>query len=440
MWGKNVGGVRTRQMDKGDDVGEKPIRERTGNTDAKVRAVSPSQGRMQGVESGGTVQDAVSQTGLVGMIRDLLQSELKVVQDNMQIEMRTMLASWQEVRGEISQTREDLTTRIDSLGAVVAALEKKVLDNENNTKQNIQAVQESIKKTKPVQIPQPDEERSWRHIQRERSNMALEAKKNLRCDKRTFKLVPEQGNVVHIDSFRLFESYMSEFLRGISEDGCALRIEDIRRDSQGNIYCQIVERDWDLFVACTGYGSENFEQMFVDLSNMGKYVLDNYFHDPKFNLIPFVVNGIPLDFDLDNLAREIAEMNLELNINPVFENEAVQFPTRLSRFHKSESGQAQKSPSKSIMIYVHKDIAPLLSKIKLIRVEYIFCPVNIYKKKLIKCMRCRKWGYHFARNCHAQLSCSTCGGNHETRDCNHGNMDSAAINNETNHLGGVVEA
>lgn len=61
------------------------------------------------------------------MIRDMLQSELKVVQNNMHTEMRSMLESWQQVRGEISQTKEKLTNRINNLGAIVATFEKRFL-------------------------------------------------------------------------------------------------------------------------------------------------------------------------------------------------------------------------------------------------------------------------------------------------------------------------
>lgn len=56
MWGKIVGGVRTRRMDKVEETaGEKPLKKRTGGSEAKIRVVSPSQGRMRGVESGGAV-------------------------------------------------------------------------------------------------------------------------------------------------------------------------------------------------------------------------------------------------------------------------------------------------------------------------------------------------------------------------------------------------
>lgn len=151
----------------------------------------------------------------------------------------------------------------------------------------------------------------------------------------------------------------------------------------------------------------------MDLAKLGKYSLSGYFVDPKFNLVSFVLNGIPHEFNIDNLAREIAEMNPSLNISPEFEDVAVQYPKRLSRFHRFESGMPQNFPSKSVMVYVHKNFVEALTNIKVIRVEYIFCPINLYKKKLIRCMRCKKWGYHLACNCHALIECNKCGGPHE---------------------------
>lgn len=101
-------------------------------------------------------------------------------------------------------------------------------------------MKKNIQQTQLVQVPQKVEELNQRNTQQARATLVLEAKKNLRCYRRTFKLTPEQDNSVRIESFRLVESYLSEFLRGINEEGYFLKIEDLRHDRLGNFYCQIV--------------------------------------------------------------------------------------------------------------------------------------------------------------------------------------------------------
>lgn len=235
------------------------------------------------------------------------------------------------------------------------------------------------------------------------------AKKALYCSERSFRLIPPTSGLSLVPiSPQKFGFAIEHWFSDHLEDLSGRCLEQIRRDSKGNFFIQVKPTLCDKVKSCMSNTK-------VDLGpDLGEWQWLDPEPSPYKGLTPFVISGVPLDFDLNDFATELFFSNPDLDLDMHTLDDSISHPRRLDR--RSQPGHNDWIPSLAVQFWVDENLATSLDSQCTLQWQWQSVSLRRYHQQEKFCSNCLKTG-HFKKDCRSGPKCKLCSRPHTTTSC-----------------------
>jgi len=251
----------------------------------------------------------------------------------------------------------------------------------------------------------------------------------IRCDERSLRLKPADVRGA-VNGGTLARRLLK--LRGTKESEKEV-VEDIRTDRSGNYYVQIFrDKAKEVIEELT---SKADEEGTIFLPDLGHWKISPPTKSHTAGKTPVVVHGIPANVNLNQVIDELWLSNKgRWGLDEAADiSDHLACPNRLNRKvrsstshdmdsranEKEEDHQIEWLPSKSIKIYVSKEVLNKLTEregLMYVMFDYNRLRVSDYNEPLKPCLNCGRLG-HSVHQCRGQARCAICERQHRTSEC-----------------------